>query len=263
MKNLMLLGTSRLHRPFCKRDSIGNVFDNIRHDINVIFPRVGYFHAAPEILQVLHWMKDSEVISPDLMKYVFRAEPRKTTPKNEFSVDLENSIRKSLTHSLNIDLDSIECLIVEVSSLSFNRHLSSGIILHSNPNFEKNVAYKDIYPEGYYAKFESDMLVNRSTVSELDVVKDLVSLKRFVPNAKIIVMGHLVSEKYPNKVRNDIHNILVKACKQSNCIYANTAPFLDEYGFASVGETVDIHHLSHEGEVEFGKFLQELAFSNV
>jgi hypothetical protein len=69
-------------------------------------------------------------------------------------------------------------------------------------------------------------------------------------------MGHLRSPKHPNVRRDRIHSLLQEASCEAGCICFDTAPHLDQYGFAKANGTVDIHHLSDEGECAIGKSIQ-------
>lgn len=257
MPKILLLGTSRLHRPFAKRVD-GRLITNIQEQVELIFAKMGYFHSAAEILQAIRFMKNPDCLQKDLLPYIFRIEPRPTTPLNEFDPKLESAIRQGLRFKPAFSpLQDINYLVMEVSSLSSNTHSLSGCVLHTNPNILKNVSYADIYPEGYYKKFEPEMSVLKIETGLDALTSQLGEIKAELPHVKVIVLGHLRSSKYTHIGRDVIHRSLMNACSLSGCVYFDTAPFLDEYGHASVGGARDIHHLSHEGEHAIGNAIQE------
>lgn len=255
MCNVLLLGTSRLHRPFAKRVDRRGVF-NIQDGMEISFAKMGYFHTAAEALQIIRFIRKPECLPPALRKYIFRVEPRATTPLNEFDPNFEASIRAGISWQSGISLQDIDCLVMEVSSLSVNLHVPSGCVFHANPNFTHNVPYGDLYPAGYYKKIEPDLPVDRiETVGEM-LTTQLREIRSLCPHMQVIVMGHLRSPKHPNVGRDRIHMLLQEASCESGCMYFDTAPFLDQYGFAKTNGTIDIHHLSDEGECEIGKSIQ-------
>ena len=219
---------------------------------------MGYFHTAAEMLQLIRFAKTPDCLPLELREYIFRIEPRLTTPLNEFDSELESAIREGRPYRLALPLGEIDCLVMEVSSLSVNCHSESRCVLHTNPNIGRNVSYAEIYPAGYYAKFEPQMPVSRNETSLDSLASQLRSIRAELPHVEIIVLGHLRSQNYPNAGRDRIHELLVEACSLSGCIYFDTAPFLDEYGYAVVGGVSDTHHLSHEGEYAIGQALQDV-----
>lgn len=58
---------------------------------------------------------------------------------------------------------------------------------------------------------------------------------------------------------NRFTDFLMQASTSAGCEYVDTAPFLDEYGFAGTVESPDPHHLSLDGETAFGRYLQSRA----
>lgn len=254
---VLLFGTSRLHRPFVKR--VGReVFNNVDENIQVVFPKIGYFHTAAEILQVIQFFKRPDSIPKELRAYIFRVEPRATTPLNEFDENLELSIRSGSDYAPTLDLEEIDVLVMEVSSIGVNLH-PDGYALHTNPNICENVAYADLGKNGYYEKFLPELGVRKFESKLDDVIGQLKKIKEEIPRAAVVVLGHLRSDNNPNFLRDRIHNLLDEACLASGCIYFDTAPFLDEYGWAKTKSGVtDIHHLSLDGENAIGKSIQEL-----
>ena len=139
MKKAILFGTSRLHRPFAKRVD-GLLVKNISNDIDIVFPKIGYFHSAAEILQAVRFLKNPDSLPKELRSYVFRVEPRPTTPLNEFSFELEKSIRDLVPYGPSLDLSNITHIVMEVSSLTINKHIPTGVFLHTNPNIFKGTS---------------------------------------------------------------------------------------------------------------------------
>lgn len=253
---VLVFGTSRLHRPFVKRVG-GEVISNIRPGIEVVFPKIGYFHTAIEILQAIKFLKRPDHVPKELRSCVFRIEPRATTPLNEFDNSLEHSIRNGIDYNSNLSLDKIDVLIIEVSSSAVNIH-PTGYALHTNPNIDHNVIYADLGKGGYYEKYLPDMGVEKIQSQLEDLTSQLTGIKNEISNASVIVLGHLRSTRHPNSTRDRIHELLIKACSASGCTYFDTAEFLDEHGWAKAKNgDVDIHHLSHEGENAIGKSIQE------
>lgn len=258
MKKIILFGTSRLHRPFCKV-SRGDrvVINNILPGIEVIFPKMGYFHTSAEILQAIRFIKDPEVIPMCLRRYSFRIEPRWTTPMNEFDQEMEKSIRMGRPFRSSFSLDGIDAVVIEISSLTQIFHKDKNIALHSNPNFDLNIPYSELYPEGFYKKFAQNIPVRSTSIDEDVLGEQLIAIRDEFPSAQLIVIGHLRSEKYSNIYRDKIHNFLLNTSVKGGFIYFDCSNFLDEYGWAfDKNGNVDKHHLSNEGEREFGIALQ-------
>lgn len=258
MTKILLLGTSRLHRPFAKRTKT-QLFDNIQPGIDVVFTKMGYFHTAAEILQALRFIQDPASVPQELRRYVFRIEPRGTTPYNDFDPDFEAAIREDRACRAPVSLDGIEVVVMEVSSLSVNEHLPTGCFLHTNPNIPGSVAYKDIYPEGYYAKFAPQLPVRKSETALPDLEQQLSSIRTALPGVRVMVMGHLHSPRHPNSRRDQIHRLLMQACPKTGCDYIDTQPFVDEFGHAQAGGVTDPNHLSDAGETALGRAIQALA----
>lgn len=256
MKKVFVFGSSRLHRPFCKREN-GMVVNNIKDSVEVNFSKLGYFHTAFEMLQAIKFLKDNKYLPIDIRQFIFRVEPRATTPNNEFPVKLEEAIKLGKEYNFNFNFSEITHLILEISSLSVNIHYPSGYFLHTNPNFQRNIPYKDIYPEGYYSKYEQSLIVKKYSIDEDILSLALIEIKKELPDIEIVVMGHLCSELYPHAVRAKVNKTVETACKNTNCFYFDTAPFLDKYGFNIVNDVTDIHHLSADGEAALGISLQE------
>lgn len=229
--------------------------------MEVVFARMGYFHAAAETLQVIRFMKDPGTLPLNLRPYIFRIEPRATTPFNEFDAEFEQAIRNEEPYAPKVTLSDVQHVVVEVSSLSVNTHLPSGCILHTNPNFSRNVPYSELYPLGYYSKFEPDVSVEKSETGLEDLVTQLSEIRREVPHANVVVMGHLRSESNRNATRDKIHGYLQEASARSGCIYFDNALLLEQYGFDDVDGVCDIHHLTHEGEQQLGREIFSLARS--
>ena len=103
MPKILLLGTSRLHRPFAKRVE-KRLISNIRTSVEVVFGKMGYFHTAAEMLQLIRFAKTPDCLPLELREYIFRIEPRLTTPLNEFDSELESAIREGRPYRLALPL---------------------------------------------------------------------------------------------------------------------------------------------------------------
>ena len=255
MTKILLLGTSRLHRPFAKSIR-GKVIDNIQPGIELVFAKMGYFHSPAEILQALRFIKDPTTLPLGLRQFVFRIEPRGTTPHNDFDAAFESAIRAGLSCPAPVGLRGVDVLVMEVSSLSVNRHEPTGCFLHTNPNIPGSIAYKDIYPEGYYAKFAPELPVRKGETTAEELEQQLAAIRAELPGMHIMVMGHLHSPRHPNSRRDQIHRLLALACPRTGCEYIDTQPFLEEHGHAQVAGVVDTNHLSDAGETALGRAIQ-------
>ena len=234
----------------------GQVVNNIQPGVEVGFARLGYFHSAAEIVQVIKFIRNPNYLPLSLRQYIFRVEPRPTTPLNEFDSGFEMAIREGREYAMNLRLDDLNWLIMEISSLSVNLHVPAARALHTNPNIPKNVPYSDIYPEGYYAKFAPELMVQRIETDLGGMISQLQEVQALLPQARVLVLGHLRSPTKPNPVRDRVHALLLEACSKTGCEYFDTAPFLDEYGYASNQGVQDIHHLADEGERAIGVAMQ-------
>lgn len=256
--HVLLLGTSRLHRPFARRTD-GEVETNTVDGVQPVFAKIGYMHAAAEVLQAIRHAKHPEHVPRQLRSRAYRIEPRATTPLNEFDSDFEEAVRSGRETTLPFDPTKIDVLIMEVSSLSVNTHVPTGLVLHTNPNFDRNVPYPELYPEGYYAKFDAGFPVVRSETSLTSLTAQLCSIRAEIPGARVLVMAHLRSARHPNSAREKLHELVSEASAKAGCDYVDTAPFLDEFGFAAKGGAIDQHHLSLRGETALGQHLQQRA----
>lgn len=253
-KKVILFGTSRLHRPFAKILNKELVI-NSHPSYQISFPKIGYFHSAAEISQAINFLKNPESIPRSLWQYVFRIEPRVTTPLNEFDTNLEGSIRLNKSFTPNFYFGDIETVIMEISSLTVNIHTESGSILHTNPNINRNIPYNKIYPDGYYKIFEPNLPTKKIETYLANLVKQLCEIKSQKPVKNVIVLSHLRSTKYANTLREKIHLMVAEACAVASCIYVDTAEILDSYGFAENSGIIDPHHLSNGGENALAQLL--------
>lgn len=155
-----------------------------------------------------------------------------------------------------------DCLVMEVSSPAMNLHKPTGHFLHSNLNFLVNASYSDIYPDGFYKKFADSLSIVKLNADADILTAQLDAIKNELPNANIVVIGNLRSDMHQNSVRDSLHRLLVQSCSASGCMYFDTAPFLDEYGFSHVNGVRDIHHLTSTGELAFGQAIQKLFISS-
>lgn len=246
-KKLILFGTSRLHRPFAKRHQKELVI-NTHPNYDIVFPKIGYLHTGAEILQAIKFIQNTGVLQKDLRRYVFRIEPRTTTPLNEFDSELETCIRQNTTYNTSLSLNDVESLVIEISSLTVNRHIETGTILHTNPNIVRDIPYNQIYPDGYYKKFEPNLPVEKVDTGLTELRDQLHEIKSLNLFKNIFVLSHLRSANHPNALRDKIHRVVAGACSAAECTYIDTADILDEFGFSETAGIKDIHHLSHDGE---------------
>lgn len=206
MLKTLLLGTSRLHRPFA-RNVDRQVQLNSVEGVTPVYAKAGYFHTAAEIVQVIRHARHPELLPRELRSRAYRIEPRATTPLNEFDAALEQAIRAGEYGELAFTPDDVDVLIMEVSSLTVNTYVPTGHVLHTNPNFSINAPYSELYPEGYYAKYESTLPVRRSETSLVELTAQLYSIRAELPQAQVLALGHLRSASHPNAGREQIHRL--------------------------------------------------------
>lgn len=255
------IGTSRLHRPLVKHFN-GRVYDNRLDSIEVYFPKLGYFHSAAEAAQVLK-LFSGLIIPGSMLKFCFRAEPTITTPMNEFRADLREAARNETEMDFSFNWQgNIDVFIIEVSTMLVNHHTSSGLELVSNPNLYLEASYKDIWRDGFYSIHAPDLGVIRYEMTETDLQQKFSEISMITANKPIIFMGHLNDPSASHAARKKLNDAVRTAAEKCGHTYFDTAPFVTSFGFGKLsnGET-DIHHLTHEGEVEIGKALQQLCHS--
>lgn len=256
--NLLVLGTCRAHRIFLK-DKDGVVYDNTHGKVTPIFSHCGYLHTAFEIKQVLDFFLQNKEIdfSNEICKLIFRKEPIRTTPGNRFSMEIENAIVNELVYQFP-DLPEYSSVLLEVSSLQFQKHDETGFYLHTNPNFVNNYGYPEIYPEGYYHKagYSDEVTIGKMDQAQIENV--FSSFSKHFKNKKVFVMGHLVDPLNRNPTRATLNELLKKSSSKYGFNYIDTEPFVQRYGFLNLPNgSVDIHHLSHEGECKLGEHIIE------
>ncbi len=253
---LALLGTSRLHRCFARRQSDGTQWSVPTEQLPV-FLRLGYFHAAAEAAQIAELLAGTRDIPSSLLPFVFRAENKVTTPLNEFDPLLSVAIRKAKAFQVQDPsaLSASAAIVIEVSSLRANRHRATGTVLHSNPNWLHDVAYADIYPDGYYAKFFPWLDVSSELESVEQLADDFNAVQRSWPDRPLIVIGHLASRQSPGGQRLKQNELVQSAANQAGAHYLDVGPFLDEFGFAQTDAGPDRHHLCPDGESALGQAL--------
>lgn len=253
MISIMPFGSCRIHRPFIKFDS-GILYKNLRDNFCLEQPGCGFFHSPFEIGPVLNFLIHG-FPSSEFLPFVFRKENPRTTPGNEFSSELENSILTGRT-PVSFLKKMPDILLLEISSLSYFRH-PSGLFFHHNPNFKLSASYSDIYPDGYYNKFFPELSVVNG-VGDVEGVADVFfNIKRIIGNTKVVVVGHLVNPAKPNAVRVNVNSTVEAAASVAGFNYFDNTKFVEEYGYLidSAGN-IDIHHLTHRGELAYGQELQ-------
>lgn len=254
-KKIFLLGSSRLHRPFCKRDN-GVVTNNIEPHIDVLFPRIGYFHSVQEIIQIIQWVKSNFQIPGSVAPYIFRKEAPESTPLNEFDYLLGRSLLAGTPPSPpNIDLNDVDYFIFEISAKNFIFHEDAGFFLHLNPNLAPETLGKKAIAWGDWLRLVNFSCV-KGQLSADDMVKYIGVLAELLPREKIIIVGHLHEKNTPNAVRFDLNTDLRLACLSNDLQYFDTTPYVEKYGFRLIGDVKDLFHLSHEGEKAFARDIQ-------
>jgi hypothetical protein len=257
--NVFILGTCRLHRLFTRHNK-GEITNNTNKEVIVHYPKIGFVHTLGEINQTIDWIDKKRIIPGYLGKYIFRKENPTTTPNNEFSAMLEGEIisEKDLTPP-PINFKNIENFIFEICSLKAHYHSQSGLYLHANPNFPGEIPYKDIPGDGIFSAkgFNVDG-VEGVHLSLFQMEELFTRLLDTIPANKLHVMGHLIDPENPNAVRKEVNDILSKAAQFFGFNYIDTGPFIKKYGFNNIDGKIDIHHLSMDGEIEFGKYIQQI-----
>jgi hypothetical protein len=255
-KSVSLFGSCRVYRPFLKQyKSI--VYNNVFPGVDVHFPKVGFFHSIKEITQCLRFIK-SGITEAELLysHYLFRKEPEHTTPSNIFNTGVWDAEDYSLL--INNEMSSIDFLVLEISSLDYFYHADSGLCFHWNPNRHNNASYGSIYPDGYYNKFEKQLGVEKKVCGDSDILSSISEIKEMYPDTEIIITGHINDKGPRSKTRHELNKVLQRCCAGMQHVhyFDNNAVF-EKYGYAINQEgIVDIHHLSHQGELVLGNELQ-------
>lgn len=276
--NVFVLGTCRAHRIFIKEKD-GQICDNTNGRINPVFSHCGYLHNAYELNQFLKFVSKEETIdfSKEENLFLFRKEPIRTTPKNEFNQDLEIAIKNRTKFKLRNIIVDCSAVVIEICSSQYHKHITSGTFLHTNPNFINNYTYQEIYPDGYYAKSDNAADVSSGKMTDKEIENCFIELSETLKGKDIYIIGHLVDPKNRNAIRHNLNLCLKELCQKFNFTYIDTENYVDKHGFLCLPNgSVDIHHLSHEGECELGKDLidsilerekllekMELSFTNI
>ncbi len=261
--SILILGTCRVYRPFARLLPPYSEPDiNLPAKVKIIFPRLGYFHTSSEIGQILRFIRNPSTIPAEIREYVFRIEPTQTTPLNEFDSRLDSSMR-SKTETLLGDANPFkeltrpDFILAEFSSVHVNFCRNSGIFFHHNPNLRRNAAYGDYQPNGYFATYHPEMDVVRIEETIDKVAENLASIKAFATK-DLFVCGHLTPTVNPNHKRLAQNLLIKQACNMAGVRYIEMSGFVDHFGFLQTPSGIDIHHLSNEGEVAFGKHIESL-----
>jgi hypothetical protein len=101
------------------------------------------------------------------------------------------------------------------------------------------------------------MPVEKTETTLDDLIAQIVQIKNILPSKNIVILSHLRSERFPNALRDRIYSMTKEACTHTRSTYIDTAPILDIHGFAHNGGAMDIHHLSHEGEIAVSQLIFE------
>lgn len=231
----VLFGTSRLHRPFA-RQQVGGPRLNYPDASEPIFMRMGYFHGATEIAQIVEALVGVREIPRAMMPFFFRMENKATTPQNEFDDDLLSAIRAGKDFA-TADPERIrqgQVVIAEISSLRTSWHRDTGTALHTNPNFLHNIPYSDIYPRGYYQMYAPWLNVEVIRENEESLTQGMRRIMRALPDARLMVLGHLASDQHPQGDRLVQNRVVAAAARRAGAYYFDLAPLVDTYGFAEV-----------------------------
>jgi hypothetical protein len=257
---ILPFGTCRLYRSFLKKEN-RVLHDNRDEYTQIAYPKLGFFHSIHEIEQVLRLI--SKGLATNLcnyQKYIFRQEPIATTPENEFDRELAFSIHENILGRIDSKLLDVDVVLIEISSLDYFYHADSKLIFHTNPNFEINATYADIYPDGFYLKYKSELGVDKMTSSADEVILKMMEIKALLQDKPVIVIGHLYNPENPNHIRSYLCKVLSDACMVVGFVFFDTSRYVSDYGFrVDDAGKIDIHHLSHEGEMALGSRLQILA----
>ncbi|WP_311066014.1 hypothetical protein [Halomonas sp. DWK9] len=253
--NILPIGSCRVHRPFHSSYK-GNVYSNVLDEIAVCYPKIGFFHSLKEIEQALLFLKRGRVFLDGyehLREFLFRAEPARTTPYNVFD-------KKIISHSdLSFEIDKVDVLFIEVSSLNYFHHIESSLSLHWNPNFSINASYGDIYPEGFYSKYYPELNVEKKKLSFNDVVVILENIRKSFPDKLVVVTSHINDSA--SKTRVELANLLKEAViligRPDEMVFYDNIEVFKRFGYAFNGK-VDVHHLSRVGEQQVGLDVQNL-----
>lgn len=261
MKKIIILpiGSCRVYRPFLKSKS-QIVLSNTFQEIEIVYPKFGFLHSIAEITQAIRMVVFGlSSLEKEYKEFLFRKEPPSTTPDNIFSESIwtDGVFDPNLVSRL-IDVDY---LIIEISSLSCFKMRGSDIYLHWNPNFEKNLSYKEIYPNGYYKNNDFRCEVNKVECS-LDFIKFcLAEILGILPKVKIVLTGHINDIRLPT--RKKLNDILHEASEHfDRVIFFDNKNIFDRFGYHLQDEKKDIHHLSDLGERQLGISLQNLVLSD-
>ena len=248
---VMPLGSCRIYRPFLSRRS-GVLYDNTFPEIEVVYPRCGFFHSPAEILQTMQLMKFGfNTSARENVKYLFRKEPEHTTPSNVFYSDIIESF------TFPVDFESVDAVLIEISSLDYFYYEDGDLYFHWNPNFIKDVSYGEIYPDGFYENFTPSLNVQKRTLDCEELSEIFVRMCNLLGGKKLFVTTHINDESvWKRKKLFEVCEEAVDACR-SDITIINNSHVHSRHGYNIVNGNTDIHHLSPVGEIELGNLLQK------
>ena len=245
----MILGSCRAYRPFLSSNN-NMIVSNIFPQVNLVYPRCGFFHSLNEIAQFIAISKNNSLKNfKEYIDFLFRAEPVHTTPLNEFDFSIYDNV------DVGLSWDDIDALLIEVSSLDCFKVSPENIYLHWNPNKLINASYSEIYPDGFYDKFFPDLGVKKETMGINDLKEKLIFIKSVIKDKKIFITSHIPDANHKN--RSILFASLKEAAKNIDDVY-----FIDftdvfmRYGYKVNNGIKDIHHLPIEGELALGNLYQ-------
>ena len=256
---ILPIGSCRIYRPFMKSVS-GVIVSNTFDEIEVVYPKFGFFHSIAEICQVTKLLINGiNNIDFDIRTKLFRKEPIPTTPYNEFSESIW--IDGCFDEHVVEKIKEIDCIIIEVSSLTCFKCEKSGMFLHWNPNYSSNLSYSDIYPVGYYEKTGMGSHVKKIECDELFVTNSLKEISELFPKAKIIVTAHINDKS--SHTRKNLNKIIKDSVSRvENLVFFDNKKVFEKFGYNVTNQQYDIHHLSNFGEKQVGLELQNMVLKN-
>jgi hypothetical protein len=254
------LGSCRVHRPLKKRVN-GEVFDNVKTGVSVVYPKLGFFHSPFEVRQALELLSGRKSIPPAFLRLCFRRENPSTTPDNEFLPALATAAMAQEPIDLRASwFENVNVFLIEISSLTVNLHGATGLYLISNPNlYRDGVSYSEIYPAGFYAKYAPDMAVEKFEMVLDDVVACFRDIQSIVQGRPVVYLNH---PDKPSATRKRVNAVVSEAAIAAGSRFFDTEHIVRRFCFLTdMKGQEDIHHLSHEGEAMLGTELQALCSS--
>lgn len=245
---LFPIGSSRLHEP------LGELLKS-KH-LNILFPRMGYFHSPRQIEHLVKWLNGTVELDVSLAGLFFR---RDGTFCNKFDEDIFDPDKfyyfRDRVRALWKNSDA--CILEISSDVSF---LYDTLPLQGNPNFLRNVPYSEVWKgAGYYDRYEPEIGVKPSTPSVFDeFVDDIQSLVNECSPKCVILVPHHSDGTIATAKRERIRKAVLNDFG-SNVSSIDTQPIVARHGFRILADgSLDIHHLAWEGVAEESQVIGEL-----